>query len=160
MLYKDTLDRQVVIHPREFDQIDEDLLLRRSRDQLCGRMDHQTQKELIWIARIDYEHFVKHPNGTLNSDGTTTVTLKCLCVLRRLNSGEDLVGVVRSRGDSEGGRPIVMVENIPMAIDASDAEISIGDNMRVKVRHVNYNALSFDPEGGINKTVTARGTFE
>jgi hypothetical protein len=162
MLYKETLDRHVVLHPRDFDQIDEDLLLRKSRDQLCGRLDRQTQKELIWIVGIDYAHFEAHPEGTVNSDGTTTVELKCLCVLRRLNSGEELVGVLYRKGDAEGGRPIVMVENIPMAIDEDSGydDTNVGDKIRVKVHHANYNALSIDPEGGRNRTVTARGAFE
>lgn len=160
MLFKNILTLQVVLQPNDV-SIDKELLLKRARDQRCGFMDPTTKKELIWIADVDYALFEADPVGSLNSDGSSNVEIRCTCVLRRLISGEETYGMLVNKGEN-GDRPIVLVENIPMAIEGNKLgydDVEVGQKIRVKVEAVQYKEkYGFACEGQYE--VTARGAFD
>ena len=150
MLFKGTLDRKVNL--RKIEGITEDYILQRTRKQLCGTMDFETKKEIVWISGVDFAHLESDRYASHNADGSVDVLVRFDAVMRQIYSGEEMEGIVVRK--NEGERAIASVENVNVVIEYSETDglIRVKDRVKVKVRHVRYHTM---PNGRVG--IEARG---
>ena len=156
MLFKATLDRTIQLSSLK-EVTTEESIVKHARNQLCGRMDEKTGKEIICISSVDFDHLEANNEGTLNSDGTVDVLIRFTALLRMLRSGEEIQGIVVRKG--QGERAVVDVEGVKMVVEdtESDGFIRAEDRIKVKICHVKYSPM---PNGGLRIEGRCRMIFK
>lgn len=151
-MFKGTLERSIRLSTLE--NINEDYVLQNARKQLCCRMDSDTQKEIVWITSVDFEH-LKNNEGSLNADGSVDIVTRFVAVLRRIYPGDEVEGMVVRK--NAGERALMNYENIDIVIEDSETDFLIRVNEKIKVRicHVKYSTL---PTGHVG--IEARAIIE